>query len=335
MEMTPFIGNLAASEFLRSTLTSGHAVHAYLLTGPPRVGKRTLATRHAAALICPKPLEDRPCGVCRSCLQVAQGRHADVRITELAEGKKNISIDQIRQLEHEAALRPYEAEVKLLLIIDAHTLNTAASNALLKTLEEPPEDTTLILTAADASQVLPTIASRCQEIPLRPVSAAEIEAALEALGADAARATLLARLSGGRPGWALGALNDGASLGRRETHLEALEALLGRAPAARLPAAATVTDPAAASDLLDLWQTWWRDALLVAEGCDDLIANVDRVDALRRAQRAGASTRACLQAIRRIQETRVQIEANANMRLAMESLLLDLPVITDLVGVPA
>ena len=333
--MNPYIGNLVASEFLRSTLTSGHAAHAYLLTGPPRVGKRTLATRHAAALICQKPLEHRLCGACRSCLQVAQDRHPDVRITELAEGKKNISIDQIRQLEHAAALRPYEAEVKLLLIIDAHTLSTEASNALLKTLEEPPEDTTLILTAADASQVLPTIASRCQEIPLRPVPAAEIEAALEVLGADAARATLLARLSGGRPGWAISALTDEASLGRRETQLESLEELLGRVPAARLPAAAAITDAAAARDVLDLWQTWWRDALLVAEGCGDLIANVDRVESLRRAQRGGASTVACLQAIRCLQETRDQIEANANVRLAMESLLLDLPVIADLVGVPA
>ena len=347
--MQEFIGNGAAVAFLRSTLEGGRTAHAYLLTGPAQVGKRTLARRYAAGLVCEsRPLRSSPhgtastmptldlglevtpaapgevpCGRCRACGLVERDAHPDVRLTEPESGRRGIVIEQIRQLEHAAGLRPYEADVKVFIITEADAMTEAAANALLKTLEEPPEDSVLILTASDVSQVLPTIASRCQEVPLRPVPAQEIERALVESGAPADQAVLLARLAGGRPGWALRAVEDETLLERRTERVELLERLISQPPVVRLPAAAAFTDAAGVREVLDVWQTWWRDALLVREGCEDLAINVDRLEGLRRLD---LPTEACWGAVRRLQTAREQVDANANARLAMEAVLLDLPV---------
>ncbi|MGI8423664.1 MAG: DNA polymerase III subunit delta' [Chloroflexota bacterium] len=320
--MGAFIGNNAAAAFLRNALAAGMGAHAYLLTGPSQIGKCTLAKRAAATLVCTSRPEARPCGACRSCDLVERDAHSDVRLTAPPEGGRRVLIAQIRQLEHEVALRPYEAERKVAIVDGADTIVVEAANALLKTLEEPPEDTVLFLTASDVSQVLPTIASRCQEVPLRPVPASEIESALLDLGCDAAHARLLARLAAGRPGWALAALENAAPLETRQQQLDLLEDLMARPAVARLSAGGSFPDTAAARSALDTWQTWWRDALYVREGCADLVVNVDRMEAL---QSVGASAADCWRAVRRVQDAREQLDANANVRLAIESLLLELP----------
>ena len=321
-----YIGNNAAAALLRHTLSAGRRAHAYLLTGPDGIGKRTLAKRAGATLVCDQPAPDRPCGACRACALVDRDAHPDVRLIETLEGKRGIGIEQIRQLEHQAALRPYESDRKALILTDADAMTDDAGNALLKTLEEPPEDTVLLLTAADSAQVLPTIASRCQEVALRPVPAEEIESTLRARGEEYGRARLLARLAGGRPGWAIGAAESPEPLAAREKHLSLLEGLLDRPTADRLAGAAVFAESASgratARAALDAWQTWWRDALLMAEGCDELVVNVDRLDTLARLR---TSSPACWYAVRRLQEAREQIDANANVRLAVEGVLLDLP----------
>jgi DNA polymerase-3 subunit delta' len=348
------IGNAAAAGFLRAVLLSGRTSHAYILTGPAQVGKRTLARAFAAGLVCQNappavavppaesgaavstmlprtlnldvpaapPVRDLPCGRCRACALVARDSHPDVRFVGLEPGRRSILIEQVRQLEHDAGLRPYEGTRKAFIVVDAELLTDAAANALLKTLEEPPDDTVLVLTAADASQVLPTIASRCQEVPLRPVPTEEIAQGLVARGVEPARAQFLARLAGGRPGWALAAVQDETRLATRQALVEQLEQLLAAPPVARLPAAAGFGDLEAVRLALDTWLGWWRDALLVRQGCDDLVASVDRLAQLRRLAPPAA---ACVRAIQRMRQAREQVDANANLRLAVEALLLDLP----------
>lgn len=381
-----FIGNRAAVEFVRATFASGRPAHAYLITGPVRVGKRTLAQAMAAALLClkaPAPpanggqinstatsstttsasaneqthlglpgLETQtsaiasfvpsgfpenavtgsggtvPCGVCRACLMVAREAHPDVRLVETESGRRAITIEQIRQLEHAASLKPYDGRRKVFILHGVDAMQDAAANALLKTLEEPPGDTVLILTAGDASQVLPTIASRCREIALRPVPATEIIPALRARGAPEEHASLVARLASGRPGWARLALEDERLLAARRDTIELLETLLAQPRVSRLASAGQVVerspDAAQVKDTLDTWLGWWRDALLVHERCEDLVVNADRLEALRRLG-AGHPPNAIWRTMARIQETRQQLDANANARLAVESLLLSLP----------
>jgi DNA polymerase-3 subunit delta' len=342
-----FVGNRAAVSFLRATLATGRVTHAYLFTGPPHIGKRTLALALAAALVCERApaaspagaagpgaqlsAVPAPCGECRQCRLVAKHTHSDVLLVEAEPGRRGITIEQVRHVEHVAGLRPYEAQRKVLILRNVETMAEPAANALLKTLEEPPGDTVLVLTAADSSHVLPTVASRCREVALRPVPAEEIERALRERGADEAQARLLSRLAAGRPGWAFAAAGDPSWLAAHYARVEALEAALARPPIARLPAAALESTEARAH--LDTWLGWWRDALLVQQGCADLVANVDRLQALHCAA-AGAGID-CWRAVRRIEETRAQLDANANPRLALEALLLDLPQVPELSAVAA
>jgi DNA polymerase III subunit delta' len=299
--------------------------HAYLFTGPAGIGKRTSAVALAAGFVCTAPApEESPCGRCRACGLVARGSHPDVRLVEPESGRRGVTIEQVRQLAHDAGLRPYEAKRKVFVLTDVETMSDAAANALLKTLEEPPADTVLLLTANDVSQVLPTIASRCREVALRTVPAAEIEAGLLARGAPPETARRLARLAGGRPGWAIGAAADPERVADHDRRVELLETLLARPRRERLPAASGFGEAATTKDVLDVWLGWWRDALLVQQDLPDLVANVDRVEPLRRL--GAAHPRAALwHALRRIQEARQQVDANANVRLAVEALLLDLP----------
>ena len=323
---TALIGNNAAAAFLGNALRGRSASHAYLLTGPEGIGKRTLARWASASLVCAVDTSARPCGACRTCDQVSRDAHPDVLVLCPDEGHARIRVRQIRSFEHDVALKPYEAERKVAIIVGADRIETEAANALLKTLEEPPEGTLLLLTATDAAQVMPTIASRCQEVALRPVAVGEIERELTARGAEPERASLVARLAGGRPGWALRALEDATLLEGRQKHLDQLEGLLGSPPAARLGATQAYTDSAAgraaALAALSVWLTWWRDALLVSEGCDEMVVNVDRLEELRRAR---ARPAACWRVVRRIQEARELLDANANVRLVVESVLLDMP----------
>src|SRR5688572_13951637 len=226
------IGNNAAAAFLRNALLGRLGAHAYLLTGPTGVGKRTLARWAAASLVCSKVTGNRPCSECRGCRQVAREVHPDVLLLAPDEGHVRIRVRQIRAFEHDIALKPYEAERKVAIVSGADRIEDEAANALLKTLEEPPEGTVLLLTATDAAQVMPTIASRCQEVALRPVPAEEIERALLERGAEPERARLVARLAGGRPGWAIRALDEPPLLEARTQQLDLLESLVHSAPAA-------------------------------------------------------------------------------------------------------
>jgi len=320
-----FVGNGSAVAFLRASLAAHRVAHAYLITGPAQAGKRTLARILAAGVVCAgATAHSGPCGACRACRLVFKDSQPDVRTVSPEAGKRGVTIEQVRQLEHDAGLRPYEAERKVFILRGADTMPEPAANALLKTLEEPPGDTVLVLTATDLAQVLPTIASRCREVALRPVPADEIAAALDARDAGSEQARLLSRLAGGRPGWAFDALADPTRLETRSRQIENLEGLLAQPRVGRLPAAGAFGDAAGAKAALDVWLGWWRDALLVQQGCADLVANADRLEPLRRLGAAQA-TADVWRAMARVQETRQQLDANANVRLAIEALLLDLP----------
>jgi DNA polymerase-3 subunit delta' len=333
------IGHAGAVAFLQATLAAGRPAHAYLVTGPAHIGKRRLARWLAAALVCAPDTPGAaaaggaapiggaggaPCGACRACHLVAKDTHPDVRLVEPEPGKRGVTIEQVRLLEHAAGLRPYTAPRKVFILRGVDAMPDAAANALLKTLEEPPDATVLILTAADVSQVLPTIASRCREVALRPVSPPEIAAALVARGTAPPEAAKLARLAGGRPGWAVAAAAEPARLAAHAAHAATLEGVLGQSPAGRLQVAAGFGDAAAANEMLDRWLGWWRDALLVQQGCVDLVADTDRLPQLQSVA-AALPPEAVWRALARTQQARQQIDANVNVRLAVEALVLDLP----------
>jgi len=323
------IGHEWAQELFRHVLQHGRLGHAYLFVGPPSVGKTALALYLAGLLVCSE--QQRPCGVCRACRNVARGGHPDVRMLVRAEERRDITIDQVRGLEEEIAMAPYEAPRKIFCLSGADSLNGAAASALLKTLEEPPPHSTLILAVADPSSLPSTIRSRCQQLILQPLPARAIAAGLVAQhGVGQEQALALASLARGRPGWAVQALAS-PELVERERHTATLLADLARSgPFTRLMAieawlgkGSFVESRTRALALLAQMEGWWRDALLASAGGPGSALQAHLVGDVGFVY---FSTKEITTFLVQIQETASRVEANVTPRLALEHLLGMMPV---------
>jgi DNA polymerase-3 subunit delta' len=315
-------------DLLKRSLREGRFPHAYLFVGPPHVGKMTLAINLAQALNC--DAEEPPCGKCRSCYKIAAGKHADVLVVGPATNE--MTIEQIKEMQKAVFLPPYEGKCKVFILDRAERLSDEAANRLLKTLEEPPPRTLLILLTSKENLLLPTITSRCQRVELPPLHHTQVEEALtQHWNMAPERAKFLARLSKGCLGWALLAEQDDALLGERSQRLDTLLALDKPGRGARLSFAGELAAQFSKNrDLVEswigLWLEWWRDILLLKEGNRESITNIDRESEI--VWRAKCYTlRQLLASIRNLQEALGQLNQNANPRLVLEVLMLKMPFI--------
>lgn len=317
------IGHDWALELLERQQAAGRVPQALLLTGPPRVGKSTVARFLAQRLNCQGT--PQPCGQCTSCRKIISGNHPDVRIFDSDD--QALKIDDIRSLQRELSLSPNEGRYRVVVLANFERATLSAANALLKTLEEPAAQAVLVLTATDPGALLPTIVSRCQMLALRPLAIPAVAEALQATWqATPEQAELLAQLSAGRLGWAVKALTDQELLARRERHLQELIELLGMGRAERLAYAQQLSrDGVLLREVLILWLTIWRDLLLLQSGAAQTkIMNLDwreRLQAL-----AGSSSLAqARDMVASLRTTLINLERNVNPRLNLEVLLLKLP----------
>ena len=319
---------------LQPALEQGRESHAYLLTGPPHVGKLTLALEIAQAVNCLHG-PSAPCGECVQCRRVSDRLHADVRVVDLEftrtiSGRENataISIDAIRELERSVNLSAVEGSRSVIIIDGASTMTVDAANALLKTLEEPPPGVLFLLLTDEEESLLSTIRSRCQTLQLLPMSRQQMIGHLSRNhGISAEESDRLYRLSRGCLGWALQALTEPQLLDQRQADLERIRETVSAGLDAKFAYANEVaslfgSNRPAARELLSLWLRWWRDLLLVKEGADAYLHNADQADALR--AHAEQLTLAQIAAfIRRLLDTLAALDANASPRLALETLML-------------
>jgi DNA polymerase-3 subunit delta' len=333
-----------AKRLLTAALTEG-AAHAYLLHGPPGVGKRTAAFAFAAALLG----DER---------RVASRSHPDLYLLEpLGE---MIRIDDVRALRHDLHMRPFEGDRRVYLVLDADRMNDEAADALLKDLEEPPPYAIIVLVAGELGPLPPTILSRCQLVPFRRLSERAVREWIAAQAPELSEeeARVLSRASAGRLDRARRLLDTDAAA-RRDALIAAARSVYlepgfdpGAAAGVLLGVAAERGEEARESeqalvDTLDLTardaeqrvrraqrgaereevlagleslEAWYRDLVVAAAGAEDAVVHADRLDDLREDAAAGAAEGAvgAAEAVR--EAWRVLEEFNLNPSLALEAL---------------
>jgi DNA polymerase-3 subunit delta' len=329
MSSWPVYGHDWAVEHLVKSMAHGRVRHAYLITGTPAIGRSRLAHSFALALNCTHPDETmRPCLECRSCKLILSGNHPDILYTETDANTLSLKIEEIRGITQKVALKPYESRYRVAILQDFERARPIAQDALLKTLEEPPPHAVLMVIALSTDAILPTITSRCQTLNLRPVPTETVRSVLIAhYGADEEQAALLARLSGGRMGWAINALGQPDVLDQRTQALDLLEQCLSSNRVERFALAEDLSkdrEKAGLQTLLELWQTYWRDVLLLAEGSPVKPSNTDR--RVRMEQLLyNINADDALRALRATQTMLGYLSLNVNLRLALEVMFLEYP----------
>lgn len=318
----PIVGHEQIITQLHHAIGSNRIAGAYLFAGIAGVGKETVAIHFAKSINC-LGVGDAPCGDCISCRKTDAGNHPDTQIVSPAGAW--IRIDQIRELQKRIIYRPLEGVRKIVILREAERMNLEAANCLLKTLEEPPAESVLILLTTNLDALLPTIRSRCQIIKFNPLPPNELGRYLvERFHLGEREALSVATRAGGAVGKAL-------------THLESHEAKESEADRnsdEEIPEILTSTDSLAAfriaehygdnPDRLDTLVEWYRDLLLLHQNAPtDLLTHIYHVDALK--QLVPRYSRYRLQsAIKTVFETKSALVRNVNATLALEVMTLKL-----------
>ena len=294
--------------------------HAYLLLGPAGLGKMTLGRALAAALLC-EARDDGACGECPGCSKVSQGMHTALH--EIVPGGRSntIQVDQIQELQRKLSYRRLHGQWRVVLVDDAGSMNETAQNKLLKTLEEPPDGTVLVLCALHPAQLLQTVRSRCQKLSLGPVDDHVLcDWLVSAHEAHPEAARLAAAGSQGVPGRALELLDPAASTERQERLHGLIAALSGDREAIAEQIKAVDRDKTGCSATLVLLQELLRDAMVLASGSGtrrlhaDVDARVGRLEGLNAAHYAAW--------IDRIEELQEKLSRNVHPGALMEDILL-------------
>jgi len=322
MNWNEVIGHQDAVTMVKAMLSTGKMPHALLFAGSAGIGKSLLAKLVAAGILCSSDRE-KPCGHCHSCVLFGRSEHPD--FIQVAPDGATIKIDQIRLLKNVAALTPAIGAGRVCLIEDAELMTVQAANSLLKLLEEPPPGLIFILIAGTSKPLLSTILSRCRKISFHPLPVSMLEQALVHKGYEQAAAAIAARLSGGRMGKALTLLApDGLVSRDMALHLLASIGQEGMSVVWEQATKLAGLDTKDIVTVLGFFLYLLRDLLIVAgQYGEQLLYNIDLVQELAGLVPVWPECR-CMAAITAVKNTIRAIEGNANTRLALEELLINL-----------
>lgn len=322
MGFAEIVGHQKQVEIVRQALNHGRLHHAYLFVGMEGVGKKTIALGLTKAIHCSAATGDF-CGECPDCARIQASNHPDVRIIEPLAGKKEISIQQIRELEKELNFRSFSGKKKIAIVDPATLMNLSAQNALLKTLEEPPQDSVLILIASNGGALLPTLRSRCLRITFGPLARDLISGFLvsrKGLGAETAE--LLAAMSPGSLGTVV-SIDTQELLDRRREWVQLISGLRAGDYRAAIDAAEALAGNKEDSlRFLEWVESWFRDLLAysVTRNLQDVV-NVDMLSVIQ-GQSATTDCERLFSLIAEAKAAVVAIQRNLNRRMVMENLLL-------------
>ena len=323
------IGHDWAIQLLQGHIINNTLRHAYLITGTSDIGKKNLAVRFIQAISCPNPKAPAtPCLECPTCVRIQRLEYPDLFPVSVEEGSKQIRIDQVRDLVRSLSLSPYEGTRRFGLMIDFELANRHTQNSLLKTLEEPPGSVILILTATSASSLYDTVSSRCEEVKLNPVPIQTTRQGLiDLYHIPDEQADYLAHISAGKPELALAYHQNPEVLERRNDLLDQHQEILGQNSVARFAYANTLSkDPAMVQEMLNTWSSIWHDVLLQTGKSNTPIRNIDRQGEIQTISDT-VDLGAAKSALNLFRRAHGLLQKNANLKLTVEDLLLQLPTI--------
>ena len=322
MAFSQIVGHQKQLEVMRQALNHGRLHHAYLFAGMEGLGKKTIALALAKAIHCSSATGDF-CGECADCVRIQDANHPDVRILGPLAGKKEISIQQIRELEKELNFRSFSGKKKIAILDPATLMNLSAQNALLKTLEEPPQGSLLILIASNGGALLPTLRSRCLRVTFGPLARELVSGFLIShKGMDVETAEFLGAMSLGSLGVA-GSMDTRDLLERRRQWIR----LLGSLGAGDYRAATDAAEVLAGSKedsmrFLQWVESWFRDLLAYAiTGNPRDVVNLDLLPQIQHL--ASAEIERFFARINEAKAALEGIQRNLNRRLILEDLLLN------------
>jgi DNA polymerase-3 subunit delta' len=322
MGLSEIVGHEKQLETLRQSFLTGRLHQAYLFIGPDGIGKRTLALAMAQAIHCAE-LETDFCGACGPCGAIQTGNHADVRVVEPLSNKKDISIQQVRDLEKALSLRSFSGRQKLAIIDPATLMNWPAQNALLKTLEEPPQGCILILIASNAGGLLPTVRSRTFALSFAALPRQlMVSFLISRKGKTKEQAEFLAALAMGSLG-AVTKIDKEKMVEKRLEWMKTLSSLSAGDYRTALNAAETLAgNREEALKFLEWAGLWYRDLLSfrIAHGTDHIV-NIDMLPQIAE-QAAGISEDDLFSLLSKAGEASRLIQRNVNRRMVLEDLLL-------------
>ena len=322
MPLSSFIGNERVKQLLLRLLSERRIGQGLIFSGPRGVGKYQFALTLAQALNCESCTDGDPCGKCPVCHRIAAGEHLDVRF--VSPDGQFIKIAQTRELSLEAQFRPYEGRHRVIIVDEADRLRIEASNSILKTLEEPPELSLIVLVTSKPYALLETIRSRCQRVNFGPLTESELESYLIGIARTSDKARLLARLARGSIGTAL-AIDLDEYLDKRRVMMELLDAYFVQRDTVRLIKAAEYLGKKLEKDEfinhVDVLMTLLSDLfhLKLGKPAESLI-NVDIADRLERAAEP-ATIEAIASLVERLENVLLGLARNLSRQIAMEAAL--------------
>lgn len=323
------IGQEQMKEHLQSALSMNKISHAYIINGEKSSGKEFIARVFATAVQCENRGETQdgePCGVCHSCKQALSDNQPDI-IRVHHEKPNTISVDDIRtQINSDIAIKPYSSPYKIYIVNEAEKMNTQAQNALLKTLEEPPEYAIILLLTANVNALLPTILSRCVVLNMKPVSDDRMKRYLmEEIKVPDYKAAVCAAFARGNVGKAKELATSEEFDNIKNEAISFLKYVQDMELYEMIAAIKKISDyKMDATDYLDIISIWYRDVLLFKATNDaNYLIFHEEIQEIRRVAKR-SSYEGIEKVLKALDKAKVRLNANVNFELAMELLMLDI-----------
>ncbi len=329
MGFPQIIGHEPQKEFLQSSVRKNRISHAYLFSGPEGVGKKLVAIGFAKLINCAKRETENLDCECVSCTKIERGLNPDVLVFGYP-GEKTIKVGHVRQdIERLIHLAPYENPYKVFIIDDAQRMNFNAQNAFLKTLEEPPPNSVIILITTLADLLMPTIRSRCQSVVFQPLETKEVVRFLEKEKPGGNDPELVSRISGGSISRALN--TDEEYLRKRTEYIGCVMAVDGKKPLTLFDSVEKIQKnikgkgPEELKTVFDILSTWLRDSVVIkTSGKKEEIVNTDLLEQLSEYSKKRDMPE-LLGKFAALEKTMARIsENNVNVEVSLENLLLRL-----------